>query len=273
MAVLAAVTRDRVRAGSLTRWAVLAVFALLGVLGSVLAPQDPTKQDLSNALCAPSRGCPLGTDQLGRDYLSRMLDGAHTTLGACLLIMLLGVTIGGTLGFVSGFLGGWFDVVLMRCADMIMVFPGILLALIAVAIAGPSLRTAIIAVAISEIPPTARLARSAMLTCREQLYVDSARMAGATGPGLLLRHLIPNAMGPLIAQGSLIAADAIIIVAGLGYLGLGAQPPAAEWGQMLSEGQLYLDSAWWLAGVPGIAILGTALTFNVIGERIRLRTS
>lgn len=263
----------RVSPGTWVRWVVFAALVGLGAFGSALAPQDPTKQHLSNALCAPSAQCPLGTDQLGRDYLSRMLDGAHTTLGACLLIMVLGVAIGGTLGFVAGFVGGWLDVVLMRCADMIMVFPGILLALIAVAIAGPSLRTAIIAVAISEIPPTARLARSAMLTCREQLYVDSARMAGSRGVGLLLRHLVPNAMGPLVAQASLIAADAIIIVAGLGYLGLGAQPPAAEWGQMLSEGQLYLDSAWWLTGVPGVAILVTALTFNVIGERIRLRTS
>ncbi|GAA0712242.1 ABC transporter permease subunit [Dactylosporangium roseum] len=247
--------------------------ALLAAFGGLLAPKDPNEQDLSNAFCSPSQACPLGTDQLGRDYLSRLLDGAHTTLGTCLLIMLIGVVVGGLLGFAAGFLGGWFDVLLMRCADMIMVFPGILLALIAVAIAGPGLKTAIIAVAISEVPPTARLARAAMLTCREQLYVDSARVAGARGGVLLVRHLVPNAIGPLLSQASLIAADAILIVAGLGYLGLGAQPPTAEWGAMLSDSQNYIDTAWYLMAAPALAILLAALMFNVIGERIRLRTA
>lgn len=259
------------RARTLT---VLKVLALLGIgllalLGGQLAPHDPFEQNLSNAFCAPSLDCLLGTDQLGRDYLSRILDGARTTLGTCLLIMAIGVTAGGLLGFTAGFIGGLFDIIVMRIADIIMIFPGILLALLAVAILGPGLETAIIAVAISEIPPTARLARAAMLTTREQLYVDSARMAGSRGIGLLVRHLIPNAIGPLLSQASLIAADAILIVAGLGYLGLGAQPPMAEWGSMLSESQGYMDSAWYLTAAPAVCILLSALMFNLIGERIR----
>lgn len=249
----------------------LLALVVLALFGERLAPHDPDQLNLSVALQPPSSAHPLGTDQLGRDYLSRLLAGAQTTLSTGLIIALIGTVGGSLVGFTAGYLRGTFDAILMRIMDVVMVFPGILLALIGVAILGPGTSTAIVAVGVSMIVPVARVARATMLKLREESLVESARMAGAGHVAILFQHLIPNGLVPVVVQGSLIAADAILIVAGLGYLGLGAQPPAAEWGVMLSESQAHLSSALYLAVFPGVAIVCAALGFNVIGDRLRSR--
>jgi ABC-type dipeptide/oligopeptide/nickel transport system permease subunit len=256
-------------------WMVISVAAALllaglAIFGQSMAPHDPIAIDLSSALAPPDKSHWLGADQLGRDVLSRVLAGAQASLLASALITMIAIFCGGLLGYVAGFYGGWLDGLSMRIFDVLMAFPGILLALVAVVVLGPGLWTAVVAVGISEIPPVARLARSVMLSARESAYVDSARLAGASELQVLTAHLIPNCTVPLLIQASLIAADAVLIVAGLGYLGVGAQPPTPEWGYMLSDSQLYLAQAPLLAVVPGIAILLSALIFNLLGDQLRV---
>lgn len=247
--------------------AFVALLAALALLGGTLAPQDPNAVHLSEALQGPSWAHPMGTDKLGRDYFSRMLTGARTTLGTGILIALIATVGGSLIGFTAGWVGGRVDGALMRVLDVVMVFPGILLALIGVAVLGPSTSTAVIAVGLTMIVPVARVARATMLKLREEPLVESARMAGAGDVAVVFAHLVPNALVPIIVQGSLIAADAILIVAGLGYLGVGAQPPTAEWGVMLSESQSALSTGLHLAIFPGVAILVAALAFNLVGDR------
>ena len=250
--------------------ALIASLVFLALFGRFVSPYDPIAIDLKNALMGPRASYWFGTDELGRDVLSRVLSGARTSLVASGSIVVIAVIIGGGSGFASGFVGGLVDAVYMRMLDVVMAFPGLLLALVGVTVFGPGLATAVVAVGISEVPAVARLARSVMLTAREQPYVESARLAGASELAVLLRHLVPNCVGPLVVQASLIAADSVLIVAGLGYLGLGAAPPTPEWGAMLSESQVYLPVAPYLAVFPGAAILLTALAFNAAGERLRV---
>lgn len=247
------------------------LIAALVIFGPLAAPYNSTQMDVSHALESPSATHLLGTDDLGRDYLSRLLAGGRNTILAAVAIAVLALVVGGVIGFVSAYLASWPDAVITRVLDALMVFPGLLLALIAVTILGPGLVTAVIAVALTEVPPTARMARATMLKEKSAEYVDSSRMAGCGAMRVFVQHLIPNSLGPVIVQGSLIAADAIIIVAALGYLGLGAQPPTPEWGLMLSASQSYINVDPFLAVPPGIAIALVALFFFSSGEYLRTR--
>lgn len=243
---------------------VLALFA-----GSWLTPRDPLKQDLSSALRPPSAYNLFGTDQLGRDVLSRVLYGARVSLGTSFVAIVLAGGLGVTIGFVSGFVGGVVDNALMRLLDATMAFPGLLLALCAVVVLGPGLLTAPIAVGVTQIPIIARLARATILSEKTKLYVESGIALGGSSWRLLVRHLAPNSLMPIVVQLSLMVADTILAVAGLGFLGLGAQPPTPEWGAMLSESRLYLWQAPHLAIFPGLAVCLVALAFNVLGDSLR----
>lgn len=258
------------------RPAVLAVAVLVvatSLWGYMLWPRDPLMQNLSSAMRPPSVEHPFGTDQLGRDVLSRVLRGAHVSLVVSLIAIGIASIGGTTLGFVSGFFGGVFDDVIMRVIDGMMAFPGLLLALFAVTILGPGLVTAQIAVGISQMPLIARIARSAVLTEKEKLYVEAGTAVGASSMRVLTRYVAPNSLGPLVVQISLMVADTILVIAGLGFLGLGAQPPTPELGSMLSESRLYMWQAPHLAVFPGIVICGLALTFNALGDVLRRRLS
>lgn len=245
------------------------LFVLVGIAGGYFTPYDSTKQNLAAVLQSPSQGHWFGTDQLGRDVLSRVIEGTRLSLVVGTVAIGIAGVIGGSLGFISGFGGGILDEVLMRVVDTLMAFPGLLLALIAVTVLGPGLTTAAIAVGLTQIPVVARLARSTILSERERLYVEAAGALGMGKVRLLFLHLIPNCLGPLIAQLSLMLADAILIIAGLGFLGLGAQPPTPEWGIMLSESRLYMWQSPYLAVFPGLAISLFVLTFNLLGDSLR----
>lgn len=245
------------------------LFVLLGILGQYISPHEATQQDLSSVLNPPSKEHWLGTDQLGRDTLSRVLQGARLSLVVGSVAIGIAGLVGSSLGFVSGFVGGVLDEILMRFVDTLMAFPGLLLALIAVTVLGPGLTTAAIAVGITQVPSVARIARAAILSERERLYAEAAAALGATPPRVLIRHLIPNSLGALVAQLSLMLAEAILIIAGLGFLGLGAQPPTPEWGIMLSESRLYMWQSPWVAVFPGVAISLFVLTFNMLGDSLR----
>lgn len=246
-----------------------AMFLLIGLLGAQVTPYDPLAQDLNGVLQPPSVTHPFGTDQLGRDVLSRVLAGARVSLQVSAIVVAIGGIAGVLLGFGSGYLGGLFDEIVMRIIDTMMAFPGILLALAFVTVMGAGIRTAIISVGITEVALIARVARSAMLSAKEDLYVEAARSIGVPNTRIVARHLTPNCMSPVIVQLALIAADAILIAAGLSFLGLGAQPPTPEWGIMLSDSRVYLWQAPHLAVFPGAAILLAALTFNLLGDSLR----
>lgn len=245
------------------------VFIVVGALGQQMSPYDSTQQDLTAVLQSPSKEHWLGTDQLGRDLLSRVLHGARLSLVVGAVAIGIAGVLGSTLGFISGFVGGMLDEVLMRVVDTLMAFPGLLLALIAVTVLGPGLTTAAIAVGVTQIPTVARIARATILSERERPYVEAATALGSRRSRLLAVHLIPNSLGPLIAQLSLMLAEAILIIAGLGFLGLGAQPPTPEWGIMLSESRIYMWQSPYVAIFPGIAISLFVLTFNMLGDSLR----
>ena len=247
----------------------LVAAVLVLVLVRVTSAFDPTAVDLSNALAGPSGTHWLGTDQLGRDLLVRVADGGLTSLKASAAIVAIALTGGTLIGFTAGFSGGKVDSVITRILDLLIAFPGLLLALLLVAIVGPGIKTAIIAIGLSEIPFIGRVARSEALAERTKPYVDAARIMGKSSFRIITREVGPNSISGVIVQTSLVAADAILIIAGLGYLGLGAQPPQAEWGQMISDGQLLMSEQPRMAIVPGLCIFVMALIFNAIAERLR----
>jgi ABC-type dipeptide/oligopeptide/nickel transport system permease subunit len=217
----------------------------------------------------PSWEHPLGRDQLGRDQLSRMLYGARTSLLIGLFSVALAILIGTFLGAIAGFRGGWVDGLIMRLMDIMLAFPSLLLALAVVVIIGKGLLNAMLAVGIISIPNYARIVRASVLAEVHKDYVEASRALGASRARLLWRHVLPNALSPLIVAGSLGIGTAILDTAGLGFLGLGAQPPLAEWGLMLSDNRQKLFGEWWLVVAPGLAIMLTVLGFNLLGDGLR----
>ncbi|MBC7145775.1 MAG: ABC transporter permease subunit [Thioclava marina] len=211
----------------------------------------------------------LGTDAVGRDMLSRLLFGARYSLFVGVVVVLLALSVGVVLGLLAGWFGGWVDTVIMRVMDVILAFPSLLLALVFVAILGPGLINAMIAIAIVYQPHFARLTRGAVLSERNKDYVMAARVAGAGNMRLMFRTVLPNCLAPLIVQGTLSFSNAILDVAALGFLGLGAQPPTPEWGTMLSEAREFILRAWWVVTFPGLAILITVLAINLMGDGLR----
>jgi len=248
--------------------ALLVAVALLVII-RVTSDFHPNEIDLSNALAAPSREHLLGTDQLGRDLLTRVAAGGLTSLTASVSVVIIALTAGSLIGFTAGFSGGKVDAVITRALDLLIAFPGLLLALLLIAIVGPGLATAIIAIGLSEIPFIGRVARAESLKERTRPYVDSARLMGKSSFHIITREVGPNSINGVIVQTSLVAADAILILAGLGYLGLGAQPPQAEWGQMIADGQLLMSEQPLIAIAPGLSIFAMALIFHAIAERLR----
>ncbi len=238
----------------------------LAVAAPLLAPYSPDAIDLSMMLLPPSATHWLGTDPVGRDIFSRCLWGARISLVIGLVSVGMGSLLGLPAGAISAFVGGWLDRLVMRLVDILLAFPPILLAIIAIAVFGPGLTNAMIAIGISQMPVYARLMRSSVLKVRAEVYVEAARSLGIPEWRILARHVMPNAVSPIIVQASLSLASAILSAAYLGFLGLGAQPPTPEWGSMLSKGRDFLRSAPHASIFPGLFIMVTVLSFNLLGD-------
>ena len=247
----------------------LAMFLFVAAFAPWIAPRDPLDQDLYARLSGPSARSWFGTDDFGRDILSRVIFGARVSLRIGLAAVAIALGTGTLIGLVSGYRGGVLDLVLMRLMDMMLAFPSILLAIVVVAILGPSLQNAMLAVGIVSIPVYARLVRGLVLTIREHDYVTAARAIGAGDARIILTAILPNCVAPLTVQSTLGMAGAILDAAGLSFIGLGAQPPTPEWGAMLSGGRDFILTAPWLLTFPGLAILLTVLSLNLLGDGLR----
>lgn len=235
-------------------------------VGPVLAPHDPTAVSLARASEGPGPVHPLGTDEVGRDLLSRLLFGARLSLLTGVVAVGVALALGLPIGLVAGSAGRLGDLALTGVVDLMLAFPTLVLAILVVTVLGPGAESAMLAVGLSSVPIFARLARAATLAVRETDYVTAARAAGAAPARLLLRHVLPNTLSPIVVQSTLRIATAILTAAGLGFLGLGAQPPAAEWGLMLNQGRAYLRTAPHIVLVPSAAIMLTVLGFNLLGD-------
>ena len=248
---------------------ILIAFVLIGILAPLLAPYDPLEIIPRAAKEPPSRQYPFGTDNLGRDVLSRVVYGARLSIGVGLIAVLIGMMGGTFLGMIAGFYGDRIDSLIMRLIDIMLAFPGILLAIFIVAVMGPGLTNAMIAVGISVIPVYARTARGSILSVKTHEYIAAARSIGVQDWRLMLRHVLPNIMAPIIVVATVNVGTAILAAAGLSYLGLGAQPPSPEWGSMLSVARNYLRDAWWMATFPGLSIMFVVLAVNLFGDGLR----
>lgn len=249
--------------------ALIAGFLLLAFAAPLIAPADPMRQALYNRLSPPTLAHPFGTDDFGRDILSRVIYGARISLRVGVVAVLIALVLGTGIGLVAGYWRGWIDQVLMRVMDLLLAFPSILLAIGIVAILGPGLENAMLAVGIVAVPQYARLVRASVLTVRETDYVLAARALGASDVRILTIAILPNCLAPLIVQATLGLATAILDAAGLSFLGLGAQPPTPEWGAMLSQGRELIVRAPWVLTFPGGAIFLTVLAFNLVGDGLR----
>jgi peptide/nickel transport system permease protein len=248
---------------------IVLLLVLIALLAPLLATHSPTAQSLADRLQAPSASHWLGTDELGRDIYSRLLYGAQVTLQIVGLVALLVGPVGLLIGTVAGYLGGWVDQVLMRLTDIFLAFPRLILALALVAALGPGINNAILAIALTAWPPYARVARAETLAVRQADFIAAARLQGASRLRIITRHVMPLCLSSLIVRLTLDMAGIILIAAGLGFLGLGAQPPLPEWGAMISTGRQYLLEQWWVATMPGIAIFVVSLGFNLLGDGLR----
>jgi peptide/nickel transport system permease protein len=251
--------------GALLLLALIAV----AVLAPVLAPRDPVKMSPSDGLRPPGRPFWFGTDQFGRDMLSRVIWGARISLRVGVVAVLISVGGGVPLGLAAGYYGGWLDMAVMRLIDLMLAFPGILLALVIVTILGPGLGNVMLAVGIYGIPSYARVVRGSVLVVRGQPFVEAAQAVGCPSARVVARHLLPNVVAPIIVLSSLNVAGAILTSAALSFLGLGAQPPTPEWGALLNAGRDWVRDAWWLTTFPGLAIMITVLAINMLGDGLR----
>lgn len=254
---------------ALSGLAVLLLLVAAALLAPALVRHDPLAADLAGMLAAPSLEHPLGTDELGRDILSRILHGARISLTLGFVSVGVALSVGVPLGAVGAYRGGWTDLAVMRFVDVLLSFPPILLAISVVVVLGPSLYNAMIAIGVAQMPVYARLVRGVVLSLKEREYVEAARALGAAEARIVFSHILPNCISPLIVQSTLLVASAILSAAALGFLGLGAQPPIPEWGAMLSKARLYLRVAPHLSVFPGLAILLTTLAFNLLGDGLR----
>lgn len=246
---------------------------LLIVLGAifapVLTPYDPTGQHLENRLESPSLEHPLGTDQLGRDVLTRLLYGARISLRIGVAVVGISLAIGTAVGVTAGYAGGYVDEALMRIVDVLLAFPGLLLALVIAGILGPSLTNIMIALAAVGWTRYARVVRGSTLSVTQREFVKASQLMGVSRLRIVGRHVLPNVIGPVVVLATIDMAGVILGTAGLSFLGLGAQPPTPEWGTMIAEGRNYLRDAWWVVNVPGLAIMLAVLGFNLLGDGLR----
>jgi peptide/nickel transport system permease protein len=248
---------------------IVTAMAAVAVLGRFAAPHDPTAMDIAARLQSPSTTHLFGTDQYGRDILSRVMSGAGIALSVGSVAVGIGLGGGMTIGTVAGFYGGLLGEALMRLMDALFAFPAILLAIAVVGALGPGHLNAMLAIGVVNVPIFARLTRASVLAVREEGYVDAARAVGGSDLHILWRHILPNSLAPLLVQASVSFATAILAEASLSYLGLGTQPPLPSWGKMLEEARLFMDRGPWLAIFPGLAIALTVLGFNFLGDGLR----
>jgi peptide/nickel transport system permease protein len=250
--------------------AIVGLLVVVAAFAPLLVTHDPYEQNLAQRLLAPgSAGHLLGTDEFGRDILSRIIVGARITLYIVVLVALIAAPIGLIVGTAAGYLGGFVDAVLMRITDVFLAFPSLILALAFVAALGPGIGNAVIAIALTSWPPYARIARAETLTLRNSDFIAVARIQGAGTGRILFRHVMPLCVSSLVVRVTLDMAGIILTAAGLGFLGLGAQPPMAEWGAMVSAGRRYILDQWWVATIPGLAIFVVSLAFNLLGDGLR----
>lgn len=263
------VRRFRRQQAGVAAFIFLSVLGLVALLAPWVAPQDPNFQQLTRILESPSGEFWLGTDDIGRDVFSRMIFGARLSLGAALQAVGIGIVLGVPPGLIAGYLGRGADVLIMRVADAVMSFPPLILAIALVGVLGPNLTNAMIAVGVIFSPRFVRLVRGTVLAVREETFIEASLSIGTPTRTIILRHILPNVLSPLIVQVSLAAGFAMLAEASLSFLGLGAQPPQASWGAMLSRGVRHMADAPWLIFAPGLMIAFTVLAFNVLGDAIR----
>lgn len=250
--------------------AIIIALITVAALAPCLAPHDPFVQDLGNRLQPlGAEGHVLGTDSLGRDILSRLIYGARITLYIVALVALIAPIVGLLVGTISGYAGGWVDLVMMRITDIFLAFPRLVLALAFVAALGAGIENAVLAISLTAWPPYARMARAETLTIRGSDYISAIRLQGAGPLRIITKHIWPLCISSLIVRVTLDMAGIILAAAGLGFLGLGAQPPSPEWGAMISEGRRFLLDHWWVATMPGLAIFTVSLAFNLLGDGLR----
>ncbi|MBO9097345.1 MULTISPECIES: ABC transporter permease subunit [Rhizobium] len=261
--------------GAVIGLAVFLIVLFLAIFAPFVAPHGPSDQIREKLLMPPAWMAGgewshvLGTDAVGRDILSRLIFGARFSLFIGLVVVTLSVLTGVVIGLIAGFFRGWLDIAIMRVMDIILAFPSLLLALVLVAVLGPGLVNAMIAISLVNQPHFVRLARASVMTEREKEYVIASRVAGAGTMRLMFKTILPNCLGPLIVQATLAFSAAILDAAALGFLGMGAQPPTPEWGTMLAEAREFIQRAWWVVTFPGLAILITVLAINLMGDGLR----
>ena len=261
--------------GAVMGFWVFAAFIVVALFAPWIAPHDPSQQFRDHLLQPPfwqeggSLAFPLGTDALGRDMLSRLLNGARYSFYVGIVVVAFAATGGIIIGLIAGFAPKWLDTIIMRIMDIVLAFPSLLLALVLVAILGPSLTNAMIAIAIVLQPHYVRLTRASVMSERSKDYVTAAKVAGAGTVRLMFITVLPNCLSPIIVQGALSFSTAILDAAALGFLGMGAQPPTPEWGTMLAEAREFILRAWWVVTFPGLAILITVLAINLMGDGLR----
>lgn len=248
---------------------ILVFVALVALLAPILAPEDPTMQNLALRRAPPSWDALFGRDGFGRDLLSRAMVGARATLTAAIGAVALSATIGSAIGVIAGYKGGFVDSILMRGMDLVLSFPYFLLAILVIAIAGPGLANAAVAIAITYIPQYARVVRGAALEVKQNEFIEAARAAGVSDSRIVFTHMLPNVTAPIIVLSTVGMALAITGVAALSFLGLGARPPSPEWGAMLAEGREFITTAPHITLFPGLCILFTVLAFNLVGDGLR----
>ncbi|MGL4687206.1 MAG: nickel transporter permease [Fusobacteriaceae bacterium] len=256
---------------AMTGLILISLMILVAIFANQIADYETVviKQNLSSRLQPPSLNHLLGTDEFGRDIFARLIHGARVSLQVGVLAVGVSIVVGGSLGAVAGFYGGRLDNVIMRIMDVFLAVPSILLAIAIVSALGPNLVNLMISISISSVPSYARIVRASVLSIRDQEFVEAAKAIGASDTRIIFRHIIPNSLAPVIVQGTLGVAGAILSTAGLSFIGLGIQPPAPEWGSMLSGGRQYLRYAWWVTTFPGIAIMITILSLNLLGDGLR----
>lgn len=250
---------------------ILIVLFLLAIFADVIADYDTVviKQNLAHRLQGPSAAHWLGTDEFGRDIFARLVHGTRVSLKVGIVAVGISIVIGGILGAIAGYYGGKLDNTIMRIMDIFLAVPSILLAIAIVSALGPSILNLMLAISISSVPSYARIVRASVLSIRDQEFIEAAKAIGASNTRIIFRHIIPNSLAPVIVQATLGVASAILSTAGLSFIGLGIQPPAPEWGSMLSGGRQYLRYAWWVTTFPGVAIMITILSLNLLGDGLR----
>lgn len=249
--------------------AIIVVFMFIAAFGEVLSPYDPVRPNAQNRLVAPSAEHYFGTDELGRDVFSRVMSGARISLGIAALILSIAIPVGTLIGAIAGYAGGFIDEALMRITDIFLAFPAIILAMAIAASLGPNLRNTVIALTLVYWPWYARLVRGQVLQIRERDYVEAARSVGVPTPRLVLRHILPNSIAPIIIQGTIDFGFAVLATSALSFIGLGAQPPSPEWGSMIATARTYFRVAWWYFVFPGVALTVTVIGFNLLGDGLR----